>query len=311
MRVPSRMGVCGFGFGRNLTKLDYPVEEAIRSVLPVCDQFVFAVGKSDDDTRRRVERIDPKVSIIDTVWPDVKADGAVLAIEANKAMAAAQATGCTWGFYIQADEVIHEDDLPRIRAAMHYWAGHPEVKALLFRYLHFYLDYQSTDPWCYHKACRVIRLDDSCEIVADACGPAIKDHTDSVARPGRRGRSAYLDRHHLGGHVRWARDPQKSFAPVARVYHYGAVKTPQQLVSKLDVIEELWWGDLPKAERERTMRERFPDPGRRHRILKRFRGSHPSVMAQRIASHPVLPRTRSRWLRLGFYREVLSHGFKG
>jgi len=305
------MGVCGFGFGRNLTKLDYPVEEAIRSVLPVCDQFVFAVGKSDDDTRRRVERIDPKVSIIDTVWPDVKADGAVLAIEANKAMAAAQATGCTWGFYIQADEVIHEDDLPGIRAAMHYWAGHPEVKALLFRYLHFYLDYQSTDPWCYHKACRVIRLDDSCEIVADACGPAIKDHTDSVARPGRRGRSAYLDRHHLGGHVRWARDPQKSFAPVARVYHYGAVKTPQQLVSKLDVIEELWWGDLPKAERERTMRERLPDPGRRHPILKRFRGSHPSVMAQRIASHPVLPRTRSRWLRLGFYREVLSHGFKG
>jgi hypothetical protein len=303
--------VCGFGFGRNLTKLDYPVEEAIRSVLPLCDQFVFAVGKSDDDTRRRVERIDPKVSIVDTVWPDVKADGAVLAIEANKAMVAAQATGCTWGFYIQADEVIHEDDLPRIRAAMQYWAGNPEVKALLFRYLHFYLDYQSIDPWCYHKACRVIRLDNSCEIVADACGPAIKDYTDRGARPTRRGSSGYLDRHHLGGHVRWARDPQRSCAPAARVYHYGAVKTPQHLASKLDVIEELWWGDLPKAERERTMRERFPDPGRRHPILKRFRGSHPAVMTQRIASHPVLPRTRSRWLRLEFYREVLRHGFKG
>jgi len=311
MRVPSRMGVCGFGFGRNLTTLDYPVEESIRSVLPLCDQFVFAVGKSEDDTRRRVERIDPKVTIIDTVWPDVKTDGTVLAIEANKAMAAAQATGCTWGFYIQADEVIHEDDLPRIRAAMEYWARYPEVKALLLRYLHFYLDYQTIDPWCYHKACRVIRLDDSCEIVADACGPAIKDYTDGGARPRRRGRSAYLDRHHLGGHVRWARDPQSSFAPVAHVYHYGAVKTPQQLVSKLDVIEELWWGDLPKAERERTMRARFPDPAQRHPILKRFRGSHPAVMAQRIASHPVLPRTRSRWFRLGFYREVFRHGFKG
>jgi len=310
MHNPSRMGVCGFGFGRNLTKLDYPVEEAVRSVLPLCDQFVFAVGKGDDDTRARVESIDPKITIVDTVWPDVKADGAVLAIEANKAMAAAQATGCTWGVYIQADEVIHEDDLPRIRAAMQYWAARPEVKALLFRYLHFSLDYQSIDPWAYHKACRVIRLDDSCEIVGDACGPGLKTFSGGGAGRGRR-RSAYLDRHHLGGHVRWARDPHGFFSAVAHVYHYGGVKTPAQLVSKLNVIEELWWGDLPRAERERTMRARFPDPGQRHLILKRFRGSHPAVMAQRIASHPALPRTRSRWARLAFYREVFRHGFKG
>lgn len=84
--------VCGFSFGRNLTKLDYPVEAAVRSILPLCHRFIFAVGKSEDDTRSRVEKIDLKVEIIDTVWPGVKVNGAVLAIEANKPMAAAQTT---------------------------------------------------------------------------------------------------------------------------------------------------------------------------------------------------------------------------
>jgi hypothetical protein len=30
--------------------LDYPIVEAIKSILPICDDFVVAVGNSDDDT---------------------------------------------------------------------------------------------------------------------------------------------------------------------------------------------------------------------------------------------------------------------
>lgn len=180
MTTPTPNTICGFSFGRNLSKLNYPVEAAVTSVLPLCDRFVFAVGQSDDDTRDRVAAISPKVEIIDTTWPDVQIDGTVLAIEANKAMAAAEATGCTWGFYIQADEVVHEDDLPTIRAAMDSWAEHTKVKALLFRYLHFMLDYQTIDPWMYHKACRIVRLDGTCTIFGDACGPGLKDYTSTL-----------------------------------------------------------------------------------------------------------------------------------
>jgi len=304
--------VCGFSFGRNLTKLNYPVEAAVRSVLPLCDRFVFVVGRSEDDTRSRVERIDPKVEVLDSIWPDVKVDGTVLAIEANKAMTAAECTGCTWGFYIQADEVVHEDDLPRIQAAMDYWAEHLEVKALLFRYLHFSLDYQTIDPWGYHKAARVVRLDGTCHIVGDACGPAIKEYRGRRRRFRDPGDSGYLDKHHLGGLVRWARDPRGGLlSPAARIFRYGAVKTLQQLEAKLQMIEELWWGNLSKAEMERRRKERFPDPTQRYRIMKRFRGSHPAVMRDRIAALPVFANTRSRWLRLAFYREILRHGFKG
>lgn len=312
MQSSSRVSVCGFSFGRNLTKLGYPVEAAVRSVLPQCDRFVFVVGQSEDDTRSRIEEVDPKVEVIDTIWPDVKIDGTVLAIEANKAMIAAEATGCTWGFYIQADEVVHEEDLPCIRAAMNYWAGHPEVKALLFRFLHFILDYQTIDPWGYHKASRVIRLDGTCHIVGDGCGPAIKDDQGPRMRPPRLGDHGYLDKHHLGGHVRWARDPKGGlFAPAARIFHYGGVKTPQQLHEKLKVIEEFWWGNLPEAARHRRIQRTFPDPYRRYRILKRFRGSHPAVLRERVTSPPAFARRLNRWLCLAFYREILRHGFKG
>ncbi len=300
--------VCGFSFGRNLTKLNYPVEASVRSVLPLCDRFVFVVGDSQDDTRDRVASIDPKVEIIDSTWPDVKVDGTVLAIEANKAMAAAQATGCTWGFYIQADEVVHEHDLPAVRAAADHWAGDPRVKALLFRYLHFVLDYRTLDPWMYHKASRVVRLDGSCHIVGDACGPAIRDYRGRVNRD-----NGYLDKHHLGGHVRWACDPTAPFRrrQRARIFHYGWVKTRQELDAKFEMVERLWWGTLDEHEKQRRKGHKFGSFLDRYPILKNYAGSHPAVMADRVASHrPYQPR-RNRWLHPRFYLHVARHGFHG
>jgi hypothetical protein len=301
--------VCGFSFGRNLSKLNYPVEAAVGSVLPLCDRFVFAVGQSDDDTRRRVEAISPKIEIIDTTWPDVQVDGGVLAIEANKAMAAAQATGCTWGFYIQADEVIHEDDHATLRSAMDHWADDPAVKALLFRYLHFVLDYRTTDPWMYHKASRIVRLDGSCEIFGDACGPGLKNYTGTI-------NDGYLDKRHLGGHVRWACGPGAGpaagpAARKARVFHYGWVKTRQELDEKFQMVEKLWWGTLDKQEMQRRKTTKFGAFADRYSILKNHLGSHPGLMQDRITAHPPYAPRRNRWLNPRFYAQVLRHGFHG
>lgn len=285
--------LCGYSFGKNLVKLDYPVVEAVRSILPICDRFVFAVGKSADGTRELVASIDPKVQIIDTEWPGVKVDGTVLSIEANKALAAAQATGCDWGFYLQADEVVHEDDLPKIKQTADRWAADTRVKALLFRYLHFVLDYRTTDPWMYHKASRINRLDDSCEIVGDACGPALKQFD---------GPRPYLDKHHLGKAVEYAH---------ARIFHYGWVKTRAQLEEKLRMVEELWWGTLDEQEKNRRKQKKFGDFFDRYKILKTFTGSHPAVMREKIAAHPPYDPKRNRYLNPRFYAEVLRHGFHG
>ncbi|MHC5114527.1 MAG: hypothetical protein ACYTGP_08890 [Planctomycetota bacterium] len=302
--VTGKATVCGFSFGKNLTSLNFPVEASVRSVLPLCDRFIFAVGKSDDDTRERVAAIDDKVEIIDTEWPPHHIDGEVLAMEANKAMAAAEETGCDWGFYIQADEVVHEDDHPAIRASMDQWLGHEDVKALLFWYHHFVLDYVTTDPWMYHKASRVVRLDRSCTIFGDACGPGIPDYDGPVNKG-----NGYLDKHHLGGHVRWARH-WKGGGP-ARVFHYGWVKTGAELEDKFKNVEKLWWGTLTKEEKKQRRSDKFGRFIERYPILKKFRGSHPQWMKERVDAHPPFADVVSRWLNPRFYGEVLRHGFHG
>ncbi len=303
--TPAPATICGFGFGKNLTRLKYPVEAAVLSVLPICDQFVFVVGKSDDDTLDRVRGISPKVQVLESTWPDVKVDGTVLAIEANKALAAARATNCTWGFYIQADEVIHEDDLPLVRKAADHWASHPEVKALLFQYLHFVLDYQTTDPWMYHKASRLVRLDGASEIFGDACGPGIPNYSGPV-------RNGYLDKHHLGHHVQWAKDPAAGpFSPKARVFHYGWVKSKEDLDAKLGMVEKLWWGTLTEEEKNARKNNKFGSFIDRYPALKKFHGTHPAVMRSLIQNFPPFAQVPNRWLNPRFYKEVLSHGFKG
>jgi len=67
------MKISGFSFVRNGIKLYYPVVESIKSILPIVDEFVIAVGKGDDDdtTREQIAAIgDPKIKIIDTVWEE-------------------------------------------------------------------------------------------------------------------------------------------------------------------------------------------------------------------------------------------------
>ena len=95
------MKVCGFTFIRNGIKLDFPFREAIRSILPLCDEVIVAVGKSDDNTLEVVKAISPKVKVLETV----KAFRAIPYFY-------------NWAFYIQGDEAVHEKYLPVIKKAM-------------------------------------------------------------------------------------------------------------------------------------------------------------------------------------------------
>jgi len=51
------MKVSGFTFIRNASQNDYPIVEAISSVLPLCDEFIVAHGNSNDDTLDLVRSI--------------------------------------------------------------------------------------------------------------------------------------------------------------------------------------------------------------------------------------------------------------
>ncbi|MBC8097072.1 MAG: glycosyltransferase, partial [Akkermansiaceae bacterium] len=63
------MKVSGFTFVRNGNKLGYPFVQSIRSILPIVDEFVVALGPSDDGTEEMLRAInDPKIRIIPTHW---------------------------------------------------------------------------------------------------------------------------------------------------------------------------------------------------------------------------------------------------
>src|ERR1700722_18790155 len=129
------MTISGFTFLRNGQKLGYPFVESIRSVLPLVDEFVVALGPCDDDTEKMLRDIgDAKIKIVNTQWnerirPDYSIKGFVYGQQ--KSIALFNCTG-DWAFYLEGDEVIHENDLPKIRAAMEKHLKDDEVEALGF-----------------------------------------------------------------------------------------------------------------------------------------------------------------------------------
>src|SRR5438034_5239446 len=121
------MKISGFTFIRNAIKYDFPIVEAITSSLPIVDEFIVNVGRCEDGTLELIRSIgDAKIRIVESVWDEtLRKDGLIYSQQTNIALA--QCTG-DWAFYLQADEIIHESDLPRIVEAMHTYYRRSEVK---------------------------------------------------------------------------------------------------------------------------------------------------------------------------------------
>src|SRR5262245_50658130 len=127
------MKVSGFTFLRNGQKMGYPFVESIRSILPLVDEFVVALGPSEDDTEQMLREIgDAKIRIIPTRWNErIRSDYSIkgFVYGQQKSIALFNCTG-DWAFYLEGDEVVHENDLPKIRSAMEMYLHDDEVEAL-------------------------------------------------------------------------------------------------------------------------------------------------------------------------------------
>ena len=112
------MKISGFTIIRNAVINDYPAVEAITSILPVVDEMIVAVGKSDDDTEGLIKSIgSSKIKIVHSEWDLSQLPGGrVMALETDKAFAHISADS-DWAFYIQCDEVVHEKYHAEIRKA--------------------------------------------------------------------------------------------------------------------------------------------------------------------------------------------------
>lgn len=282
------MKISGFTFCRDAVRFDYPIVESIKSILPIVDEYIVNVGKSDDGTLDLIKSIgDNKIQIIESVWDEsLRKDGLIFSQQTNIALSHCKGD---WAFYLQADEVVHEDDLPRIQEAMEQYIGDAQVLGLMFRYLHFKGDYWSIDPWMYRKEIRIIKNNGDILSHGDATGFA------SRATGFRRNLKA---------------DPSCWKWSGGRIFHYGWVKDPKTFIQKKRAQIALYHSDcIPLWDRVFFDNEVYTFE--KYDILKEFRGSHSAVMADRITRFPRLAQRKNRWFNPRFYKEVLLHGFKG
>ena len=240
--------VSGFTIVRNAIKLDFPVEASIRSILPICDEVVVNVGRSEDETLDLVRSIgDPKIRIVQTEW-DMTQRNTVLGLETHRAMRA-----CThpWGVYIQADEVLHERGAEELAAAIQRSDSDRRIEGLLVRYLHFYGGFEAiaTHRRWYRREVRAVRL-----------APELDIRPYQGAQGFRVGPNYRKIRARLTG---------------AEMFHYGWARPAQALRAKRDLGRTMY----PWRNADESLPLLAWMPG-----IRRFSGSHPRVAQQWIAT---------------------------
>jgi hypothetical protein len=247
------MKISGFTIIKNAVLNDYPIVEAVKSILPVVDEMIILVGDCEDDTIGLIETInDPKIKIHHSVWdPNLRTGGSVLAVETNKAMQLIS-KDADWAFYIQGDEVVHEQYHEAILKGCRDYKDQTAVDGLLFKYLHFYgtYDYVGDSRTWYSKEVRVIRNDRQITAYKDAQG---------FRKQGQK---------------------LKVKAINAYIYHYGWVKSPAQMMKKNKNFTKLWHSD--EALKDYLAQPDFFDYNQ-FDSLEKFDGTHPNVMLERIA----------------------------
>ncbi|MEO6229303.1 MAG: glycosyltransferase family 2 protein [Ferruginibacter sp.] len=246
------MKISGFTIIKNAVLSDYPIVEAINSILPIVDEMIILIGDCKDDTELLIQQIQsPKIKIHHSVWDTVTyKHGSVLAAETNKAFDLIDPSS-DWAFYIQADEAVHEQYHEAIKLACLQYRLDTDVEGLLFNYLHFYgtYDYVGDSRKWYPKEVRIIRNDKKIRSYRDAQG----------FRVGKR--KLYVK-------------PIDAF-----VYHYGWVRSPEKIIAKFINVREVWEGSNQTVEVKPAdvafNLEEFDS-------LELFKGTHPKVWQSRV-----------------------------
>ncbi len=243
------VSISGFTFIRNGVDLGFPFEASIRSLLPLVDEFVVAVGAGSDQTLARVRAIgDPKIRIIETLWNERMADRGFVYAQ-QKMIAQYSCTG-DWAFYLEGDEVVHEQDIAAIRASVDRHHLNPRVEALVFDYYHFYGSphWVSISPGWYRRECRLIR--------------------NTIRSYAPDGQYWLVTTDHKKG-----RNPQAALA-IAHIYHYGWIRRNEDMQKKLDQVSKYWATAATQVHYSKFDR----------RALRAFTGSHPVVAKQWLAN---------------------------
>ena len=265
------MKISGFTFVKNAGKLYIPAREAILSVLPICDEFVIAVGDNDTDdpTMDIINSIgSDKIKVIHTEW-DAETYTRNTEFARQTDIAKASCTG-DWLFYIQCDEAIHENELTIVKDACERFKDDLEVEGFLFSYYHFWGDYAHyhDDHVWYKKEIRIIRNCKEIHSWKDAQSFRwFASHNGTFEDYQKKEESRKLKVVELDAHI----------------FHYGYVRPPMMMTSKTRKNSDSYRGQEATNEFMKNEPDRF-DYGPLHK-LEKFSKTHPSVMKDWIAKH--------------------------
>jgi hypothetical protein len=252
--------ISGFTVIRNGILMGYPVLQSIKSILPMVDEFIVGVGQSEDRTKDQILSLqDPKIRIFDSHWDTAKTKGGLILSE--KTNEALDRCRNDWCFYLQADEVVHENDLDSIARAVETYQEDKRVNGLLFKYTHFYGSYETiaTSRRWYRNEIRLVRRSSGIRSYNDAQGFRVAGEKPTVVSSG------------------------------GRIFHYGWVKPPRLMAEKSKLLNRWWHGNKRDHEFENFKYDRQYG-------LKQFEGTHPLTMRELVDSQDWKFEYQRRWL---------------
>lgn len=237
------MKVSAFTFIKNGQILGYPFVQSIMSILSIVDEFVINVGYSEDNTLSIIESIkSPKIRILQSHWNDSMTDRGYVYGQ-QKMIAQFNCTG-DWAFYIEGDEVYHENDLEKITKSMELHLNDKNVEALVFDFKHFYGNAVSilNSPGWYRSEARIIKN-------------SVRSYAPDglfwlVLESNKNGR--YPKAKHTG----------------VTCYHYGWVRSEAQMRLKSTKVQKYWGGEPVKINYSQMDQA----------IIQEFRGTHPEIV---------------------------------
>lgn len=250
------MKISGFSYVRNGFDYGVPFLEAYQSILPVCDEFVVTVGEGNDGTKEAIQKLnDPKIRIIDTVWDmSLRANGKIFAQQTNMALDAI--TG-DWAFHIQADEVIHENDIYKIKEAVERNDNDKRVEGFILPFIHF---------WGGYDHIRTSRRVHKNEVRLFRNGLGVRSYRDSLGFRKYRDFNAYANDTEKGEKLR----VKKIDAPI---YHYTEVRGPGAKTKKASAIGAFY----EKNDGKPVQKEEYG-----YDRLEKFTGTHPRLMNEKV-----------------------------
>lgn len=256
------MKISGFTIIKNAIIYDFPIIEAINSILDICDEFIVVVGDSEDDTSKLLETLkSDKIKIINTVWSTekYKDKGQLFAYQTDLAL---KACSGDWCFYIQSDEVVHHDSLPLIKAACMKYLDDSRVEGFLLEYTHLWADYEhyvDALHFAYPREIRIVRNLPDVHSWRDAQSFRMIPGFD------------YEDY--------WQKENTRKLNCVrlkAKLFHYGWSRDPRCMKGKLNaqnIVHDPNYKPVEGVD--------YYDYGNVN-YMPRFKGSHPLAMQQRI-----------------------------